>query len=223
VHLYLVRHGQSHVNLGDVTVEHRDEPLTDLGREQATRAGAWIAQNIHVSDFYASSVARAAQTAEIIGQTVGRRPELQDGLREIGTCRADGSRIPSAEFEPFTPELWGTLDPYTPVTATGESWMQFRSRVGAFVETLVPAARRNRLGASPGEPSDPRRILIVAHAGVIEAVFEYIFEKGPWSVVAVETHHTGITHLEHRPQVNRPDWWLHYHNLTHHLTDAMRT
>jgi probable phosphoglycerate mutase len=115
------------------------------------------------------------------------------------------------------------LDPYTPVTATGESWMQFRSRIGAFLEDLVPAARRNRIGSSPEEPSDPRRILLVAHAGVIEAVFEYIFEKGPWSVVAVETHHTGITHIEHRPQANRPDWWLHYHNLTHHLTDAMRT
>lgn len=223
MHLYLVRHGQSHVNLGDLTVEHRDEPLTDLGREQAERAGRWIVDNLRVSDFYASSVARTMQTAEIIGRTLDLRPTFRDGLREIGTCRADGTPIPGAEFEPFTPELWGTLDPYTPVTATGESWMQFRSRVGAFVETLVPAARRNRLGAPFEEPADPRRILIVAHAGVIEAVFEYIFEKGPWSVVAVETHHTGITHIEHRPQPNRPDWWLHYHNLTHHLTDEMRT
>ena len=223
MHLYLVRHGQSHVNLGDLTVEHRDEPLTELGREQAARAGVWIRENVHVTDFYASSVARTVQTAEIIGAAIDMAPVFREGLREIGTCRADGSPIPSAEFEPFTPELWGTLDPYTPVTATGESWMQFRSRVGAFVETLVPAARRNRMGGPIEEPSNPRRILIVAHAGVIEAVFEYIFEKGPWSVVAVETHHTGITHIEHRPQPNRPDWWLHYHNLTHHLTDAKRT
>lgn len=219
----MVRHGQSHVNLGDLTVEHRDDPLTDLGREQAVRAGEWIKDNIHVTDFLASSVARTMQTAQIIGQALGRPPEFKDGLREIGTCRPDGTPIPAAEFEPFTPELWGTLDPYTPVTATGESWMQFRSRVGAFVETLVPAARRNRMGDPVEAPSDPRRILIVAHAGVIEAMFEYIFEKGPWSVVAVETHHTGVTHIEHRPQQNRPDWWLHYHNLTHHLTDEMRT
>jgi len=223
VHLYLVRHGQSHVNLGDITVSHRDEPLTDLGREQAARAGEWIRENIRATDFYASSVARTAQTAQIIGSVVGQQPTLTDGLREIGTCRPDGTPIPSTEFETFTPELWGTLDPYTPVTATGESWMQFRSRIGAFLEDLVPAARRNRMGSPPEEPSDPRRILLVAHAGVIEAVFEYIFEKGPWSVVAVETHHTGITHIEHRPQPNRPDWWLHYHNLTHHLTDEMRT
>ncbi len=220
MHLYLIRHGQSHVNLSDLTVAHRDEPLTDLGQEQARRAGEWIKNNIVVTDFVASTVARATQTAEIIGAQIGMTPTLTDGLREIGTCKADGSPVPAAEFEPFTPELWGTLDPYTPVTATGESWMQFRSRVGAYVETLAPTARRSRVGAIE---ADTRRILLVAHGGVIEAFFEYIFEKGPWSVVAVETHHTGITHLEHRPQPHRPDWWLHYHNLTHHLTDDMRT
>lgn len=220
MHLYLIRHGQSHVNLRDLTVAHYDEPLTDLGREQARRAGEWIRDNIVVTDFVASTVARATQTAEIIGQSIGMTPTLTDSLREIGTCRADGSPVPAAEFEPFTPELWGTLDPYTPVTATGESWMQFRSRVGAFLETLAPTARRSRVGEIE---RDPRRILLVAHGGVIEAFFEYIFEKGPWSVVAVETHNTGITHLEHRPQPHRPDWWLHYHNLTHHLTDDMRT
>ena len=220
--MYLVRHGQSHVNLGDLTVQHRDEPLTDLGQEQAARAGHWINQHLHITEFYASSVARTVQTAQIIGEIIRQQPELQDGLREIGTCHGDGSPVPAAEFEPFTPELWGTLDPYTPVTATGESWMQFRSRVGAFIEAIVPSARRHRMGMTAPE-GDERRILIVAHAGVIEAVFEYIFEKGPWSVVAVETHHTGITHVEYRPQLNRPDWWLHYHNLTHHLTDEMRT
>jgi probable phosphoglycerate mutase len=220
VHLYLVRHGQSHVNLADLTVEHRDEPLTDLGQEQARRAGEWIRDHLQITDFVASTVARTRQTAEIIGEAIGKPPHLTDGLREVGTCRADGTPIPGAELEPFTPEVWGTLDPYTPVTATGESWMQFRSRVGAFLETLVPTMRRGR----PEEPEpDPRRVLAVAHGGVIEAVFEYVFEKGPWSVVAVETHHTGITHLEHRPAVHRPDWWLHYHNLTHHLTDEMRT
>ncbi len=220
MHLYLIRHGQSHVNLSDLTVEHRDEPLTDLGVEQARRAGEWIRANVAITDIVASTVARTRQTAQIIGGVLEMPVALSDGLREIGMCRGDGTPIPGAELEPFTPEIWGTLDPYTPVTATGESWMQFRSRVGAFVETLAPTARRSRVG---DVDDDPRRILVVAHGGVIEAFFEYIFEKGPWSVVAVETHHTGITHLEHRPQPHRPDWWLHYHNLTHHLTDDMRT
>ena len=128
MHLYLIRHGQSHVNLSDLTVEHRDEPLTDLGREQARRAGEWIRDNIRVTDMVASTVSRARQTADIIGEVIGMRPEPADGLREIGMCRGDGTPIPGAELEPFTPEIWGTLDPYTPVTSTVESWRHFASR-----------------------------------------------------------------------------------------------
>lgn len=222
MHLYLVRHGQSHLNLGDITVEHRDTPLTDLGLEQARRAGEWIRDNVRVTDFYTSTVERAWQTAKIIGGAIAMDPVPVDGLREVGTCHPNGTAVPGDQLEPFTPAVWGTLDPYTPVTEHGESWMQFRSRVGAFLETLVPMARRTRGGPVDTEV-DSRRILAVAHGGVIEAIFEYIFEKGPWSVVAVDTHHTGITHLQYKPQPNRPDWWLHYHNLTHHLIDEMRT
>lgn len=222
MHLYLVRHGQSHVNLADLTVAHRDAPLTDLGQEQAHRVARWIRQHLRLTDFHASTVSRARQTAEVIAGEIGLQPVADDRIREIGTCRPDGTPITGSDLEPFTPDLWGTLDPYTPVTATGESWLQFRSRVGSFLEYLVPHVRGGR-GHPTDTLEDQRRVLVVAHAGVIEAVFEYIFEKGPWSVVAVETHHTGVTHVEHRPEENRPDWWLHYHNLTHHLTDEMRT
>jgi broad specificity phosphatase PhoE len=60
-------------------------------------------------------------------------------------------------------------------------------------------------------------VLVVCHAGVLEAFLEYVFEKGPWSVVAVETSHTGLTHLEYLPLPNRPDWHLHFHNRVAHL------
>jgi hypothetical protein len=59
--------------------------------------------------------------------------------------------------------------------------------------------------------------------GVIEAIFEYIFEKGrgvwwPWRPTTQASHTSSTI-----PWPNRPDWRLHYHNLTHHLTDEMRT
>ena len=76
VHLYLVRHGQSHVNLGDITVSHRDEPLTDLG-ENKLHAREWIRENIRATDFYASSVARTAQN----------RPDHQVGGRAATETR----------------------------------------------------------------------------------------------------------------------------------------
>ncbi len=89
-------------------------------------------------------------------------------------------------------------------------------------QALVNAACRRDYTARYYRLDDlANRLAVLGHADAQR--LRYIFEKGPWSVVAVETHHTGITHIEHRPQPNRPDWWLHYHNLTHHLTDEMRT
>lgn len=217
MHLYLIRHGQSQVNLDDLTLAHRDSPLTATGVEQAGLAATWLSQQLTLTEVFASTVSRARQTAGIINSVLDLPITFDDRLREIGTCGPDGAPLPEAHFEPFTPELWGTLQPYTPVTASGESWMQFRYRVGTFVESLVPR------GSLDSAVDHDRRILVVCHAGVIEAVMEYIFEKGPTSVVVVETHHTGVTHIEFKKLPNRPDWWLHYHNLTIHLSDELRT
>jgi broad specificity phosphatase PhoE len=222
VQLYLMRHGQSHVNLTDLTAEHRDEPLTTTGREQAARAAEFVAATIKPTRLYSSSVARAAETAAAVAKVCGTEAIHDDRLREIGTAYPDGRAVPEAELAPYVPDMWGTLRPYEPVTAGGESWMQFRARVGSFIEDLVPA--RSRFGDPElADAIADERILVVCHAGVIEAVFEYVFEKGPWSVVAVFTNHTGISHLQYRPMMNLPDWWLLSHNRVDHLEGDLLT
>jgi len=40
--LYLVRHGQSHVNLADWNNGNSDEGLTELGQRQAALLAAWL-------------------------------------------------------------------------------------------------------------------------------------------------------------------------------------
>jgi 2,3-bisphosphoglycerate-dependent phosphoglycerate mutase len=217
-----MRHGQSHVNLTDLTSTHRDEPLTDVGRAQATVAAAYIAEHIAPDVIYTSTVARAAETAAIVARASGLEAVPDDRLREIGTSYPDGTAVREADLAPYFPDMWGTLRPYEPVSEGGESWMHFRSRVGSFIEQLVPA--RNRFGdLELAEELGDRKALVVCHAGVIEAVFEYVFEKGPWSVVAVHTNHTGVTHLQYRPMRHFPDWWLHAHNATAHLTPELIT
>jgi probable phosphoglycerate mutase len=225
MHIYLVRHGQSHVNLTDLTASHRDEPLTETGQAQAAALAKHLATELHVDRLLASTVQRAAQTARCISEAIGVPVEWDDRLREVGTAHPDGSPIAQEQLRPYLPEMWGTLQPYEPVTTGGESWMQVRARVGSFIESLIPApprgtsrtmqAGRDSIGETP-EHAD-QVVMVVCHAGVIEAVFEYVFEKGPWSVVAVETHHTGVTHLEFLPAPFRPDWRLHFHNRIVHL------
>ena len=79
--LYLIRHGQSTSNRGDVRVA--DPPLTDLGREQALRAGAALSE-IDIARLYCSPMLRALQTATIIGEFLDLAPHVFVGLHEWG-------------------------------------------------------------------------------------------------------------------------------------------
>ena len=62
---------------------------------------------------------------------------LTHRIREIGTNKSDGTPIPDGQLSRYNPEIWGTLYPYDPITANGENWMQFRTRIGIFIEFLI--------------------------------------------------------------------------------------
>ena len=51
MHFYLIRHGQSYVNLSD-WAGHLDAGLTELGKRQAAALAAWLPQLslIHISE-----------------------------------------------------------------------------------------------------------------------------------------------------------------------------
>ena len=104
---------------------------------------------------------------------------------------------------------------------------QLPESVGSFIESLIPmpprGASRTTVHEAEGAEHAEHVAVVVCHGGVIEAFFEYVFEKGPWSVVAVDTNNAAMTHLEFLPLPNRPDWHLHYHNRIAHLDPAIVT
>ena len=70
--LYLIRHGQSYVNLPDWDSGNTDEPLTDLGQRQATAVAAWLPSHLEKVDaIFASTMKRARETAAPIAVTYG--------------------------------------------------------------------------------------------------------------------------------------------------------
>ena len=71
--LLLIRHGQSQANL-DGIIQGDDDPLTDLGRRQADLAGRHLATTREIDYLYASPLARARETAVIIGRHLGLSP-----------------------------------------------------------------------------------------------------------------------------------------------------
>lgn len=79
--LYLVRHGQTTGNIGDL-YQTESTPLTKTGEAQAKRAAKRL-KNLGVDLIYSSTHDRAQKTSEIISAVIGAKVELWDKLMEI--------------------------------------------------------------------------------------------------------------------------------------------
>jgi len=207
MHLYLIRHGQSYVNLKDWTGGNRDTGLTELGHRQAAALGEWMpTEIISVDALYASTMQRAQETASYIARAYGVVIGNDDRLREIGNNRADHLPWPSDDLPEYS-DYWGSERPFasvTPAREGGESLMHFRTRIGSFVEDMIEKHR-------------DQVVVAVCHGGVIELTFDHIFNIGPWRRCEVWCKNTGITRFEYVEHPRREMWRLHYHSRGDHL------
>ena len=132
--LYLVRHGQTELNVQNILQGWQDSPLTERGREQAlaTRT-AFAAHGVAFDHVYSSPLGRARRTAElIVGE--GRSIELVDDLREwhLGSLEGTSNRE-------MPPQPWGEY----PVAFGGESEAQLRARMVAALSRIMARPQHN--------------------------------------------------------------------------------
>jgi probable phosphoglycerate mutase len=209
MHLYVVRHGQSFVNLPDWDGLDSDSPLTPLGEKQAEALAAWLPGQLkHIDALYSSTMRRAKATAARLAAAYGVEICLDHRLREIGNNRIDHSPFPEgaspsrSDWNAFEP----TERPFAGVAKAegSESIMHFRIRVAAFIEEMI-------------EQHPEQTIIAVCHGGVMGAVFDYCFGIGPWPRCEIWTSNTGVTHFEYVAHPGRETWRLHEHNTIEHL------
>ncbi len=81
MHVYLVRHGETFCNTNHIH-QHEGVPLAEKGKEQATCAGRALA---HLSEPYlvSSDLARARETAEIVGHALKKDAVIEPLFREM--------------------------------------------------------------------------------------------------------------------------------------------
>ncbi|CAN5661941.1 histidine phosphatase family protein [soil metagenome] len=136
--LLLIRHGQTTGNLSN-HLQGDDDPLTDLGRRQAEVTAAHLADHERITHLYASPLARAFETASIIGRKIRHEPNLLPGLAELNIGVAAGT--PFATWAADNPHHLPSLeDPVTRMDFLwegGESGHIFRDRVFSAWEHLV--------------------------------------------------------------------------------------
>lgn len=139
--LLLVRHGETDWNADGRLQGQTDRPLSDFGRQQARR----LADELAAEDFeaiYSSDLARARETAEIVGARVGLPVMLDPDLRE---------------------KDWGTWEG---LTAVERDRVEF---AGESTEAHQERIRRALQRISERHPGDGS-VLVVTHGGSMRRV-----------------------------------------------------
>jgi 2,3-bisphosphoglycerate-dependent phosphoglycerate mutase len=206
MHLYMIRHGQSHVNLPDWDGGF-DEGLTDLGQRQAAALAAWMPGVVpQVDAIYCSTMLRARETVAPLAAAYSIPVNFDERLREVGTSRLDHTPWPSESLLSYA-DYWASERPFAPVTPDqleGETLMHFRTRVGLFIEEMVSRHQE-------------QVVVAVCHGGVIEVTFDHVFNVGAFRRCEVWNQNTGVAHFEYVAHPRRETWRLHAHNRVDHL------
>jgi 2,3-bisphosphoglycerate-dependent phosphoglycerate mutase len=156
----LVRHGESTWNqLGLIQGQNDVAQLTETGRDQA-RAVAETLKSRGFDRLVTSDLARARQTAEIIGSKLGLAPTPDSLLRErcFGVLEGQPQEMLDSESSGIVDGVF--VDPDAR-PQRGESFRDVVTRVGVFVEATRDFLRGGRL-------------LVVTHGGTIRALRAYV-------------------------------------------------
>ncbi len=174
--LILVRHGQSQYNADQTGGE--DAPLTDLGRRQAARVGAYLGSHLKINALYASTYIRARETAEIINAGLGLELQLDPDLREAAYEYGLGLELfadPCAALD---------LHPALRPQDISEYYEGFQARVNRALERILAAHPEGQ-------------VAVVSHGGTMGTIIRTVAGSHQFSV---HTSNTGIhlLHWEHQ-------------------------
>jgi broad specificity phosphatase PhoE len=151
--LLLVRHGETDWNRDGRWQGQSDTQLNEVGRAQAARLGEELDG---VDVVYASDLARARETAEILARRLDLDVELDERLRERGFGAWEGKTGPEIEVE-FSDAHARWRAGEGPGADDAEPFADFAVRVQSFLEDV--------LARHPDET-----VLVVSHGGSIRVI-----------------------------------------------------
>ncbi len=199
--LFLVRHGEIRQHREKIFLGQTDVPLSDLGRVQASEAAEELIRNgISVNRIYASDLSRAAETAEIIRESLQRHrkshgeieskievtqkndpviEEIRETDPEIEVIRDPGMREMSlgewdgrfiSEIREQYPEEYEKRGKHLLTYKFGNDSENYYDLQYRVIKSLKRILERER---NEGDSGD---IVIVSHMGVINVMISNLFQ-----------------------------------------------
>lgn len=198
---YVVRHAQTTWNVENRIQGHADLPLSEAGRQQAERVGAYFAGR-SIAALYTSHLARSLQTARAIAQTTGASPIIEPALSEIHFGPWEGltaGEVNAAYDGAY--HRWRTNPSHVTIPG-GELLESFRARVRAAAGRIFAA-------------HDEGEIVIVSHGGVIASLFaDWLIADYDALLQRLVVANAGISAVDRRTDPPSIMWV----NVTSHLT-----
>ena len=149
--LYLLRHGQTEFNVKKLVQGRCDSPLTDLGRQQARAAAAWLKAHSVVPDKVVSSpLGRAMDTASLVAS------ELLGPDAAVEPCEGIIERSYGAfeegPHDALPTDVWDPGEDLVPFGGEGSRALQERM-VGALTNLMGSEGIETLLAVSHGSAS----------------------------------------------------------------------
>ncbi|PDV97412.1 histidine phosphatase family protein [Candidatus Chloroploca asiatica] len=202
--LILVRHGETPWN---VTLQYQGQgqvPLNERGREQARRAADRVAR-YGVTALYSSDLARAWESAELIGAVIGQTPVAMPQLREIDVGQWEGL-TPEELYRRFPDHMAEyRRDPARTVRLGGESYAQLQARA---LEALNQIQEQHK----PDEV-----VVAVSHGGTIRALLCHVIGLDLANFGRMWLDNGSLTEL----RLGRNGWRLLRFNDNAHVEDMV--
>lgn len=149
--LYLLRHGQTEFNVKKLVQGRCDSPLTDLGRQQAQAAAAWLKAHGVVPDKVASSpLGRAMATASLVAcELLGPDAAVEPCEGIIERCYGTFEEGP---HDALPTDVWDPGEDLVPFGGEGSRALQERM-VGTLTNLMGSEGIETLLAVSHGSAS----------------------------------------------------------------------
>lgn len=190
--LILVRHGQAERCSDDSSTQC----LTDLGKEQVERLGAWFqAHETGITSLVASPMRPARETVSILSRYVNVPMSVDDDLRET-----------DRELLMELPRLVHPADngPHYYILPHDNFYQRFTEQTRRVLNRLLE------------NPSSLRTVVVVCHGGTASTMLRMLLKCHHLNI---EMSHTAMHYLTWQDGL----WDLRGVNYTPHLTDDLLT
>lgn len=182
--IYLLRHGETEWNKAGLGQgQEADIPMNDTGREQTRKTGEYL-KKYRMSDgdfdcIYASPMLRAKETAEIIKKIIGFDEDIiyDDRLKEKkhGLISGKPSSDPLIKDYKTCIKKVSPIDPIERYNSFDIVKQHINDKLNIGLELDIDAEDRAEKVIKKIIKTECKKILIVAHGGILLAMIRRIF------------------------------------------------